>query len=308
MANPQNNPNESTGAGAGASHSGGQPTNPNAQKPNQGSAEPLSNINQSKPLADDLPMAEATIAESDVIEEPSSFAPISRELWEANHTLAEEPVPFDADLFPAGEGMSKSKDDDVGDRPLLPPGEEVTHFFTRGRVIAAIAIILVLSFSIDRFSAKAPNTAAEPSRENLALVTADAPGPSATTPGKINIYFNNSLMDSTAKCDKVFPVLRQIQDPSPESAMKLLLAGPTPQESDEGYFTSISPGVKLLGADIVNDAAAAEFDAHLVYNVAAGSCRAIAIQAQIAQTLGQFTGVKDVKILVGGTDKNILAK
>jgi hypothetical protein len=197
------------------------------------------------------------------------------------------------------------------EEPLLPSGEDVKRFLTRGRVVGAIAILLIVSFAIDRFPANAPQTTNESdSNKNLALIAANAPGPSAAnaTPGMVTVYFNNGLLDAAMACDKVFPVRRQVSDVSPETALKLLLVGPTAQEANEGYFTSISPGVQVSDVSIENDVAVADFDEHLAYNLQTGSCRAQAVRAQIRETLKQFTGVTNAEILIDGNEENVFSQ
>jgi spore germination protein GerM len=124
----------------------------------------------------------------------------------------------------------------------------------------------------------------------------------------VKAYFNNGVMDTTMACEKVFAVDREMKEPSPETALRLLFAGPTAKEGDEGYFTSISPGVELKSVDIDNDTATVDVSGHLVWNVEPGSCRARAIRAQITETMKQFTGVKDVVILVDGKTDNTFGR
>jgi spore germination protein GerM len=192
------------------------------------------------------------------------------------------------------------------EEPLLPSTADIKGFFTKGRVIGAIAILLLVSFAIDRFPAKAPETASEPHANQLALIGANSPQLStgATEPGTVMLYFNNGVLDPTMQCDKVFPVGRETNDASPEGAVTLLLAGPTAQESNEGYFTSLSPEVRIKNVGLIDGTAAADFDARLAYNVEPRSCRAEAVRAQIKETLTQFDGVERVMILVDGAAEN----
>lgn len=194
------------------------------------------------------------------------------------------------------------------EEPLIPSATEVRHFFTRGKIIGTIAVLLLVSFALDRFPAKAPRTASSPDSNQLAIIGASAPGPENLARGTVTVYFNNGILDPSMMCEKVFPVKRETENPSPDTAVELLLAGPTTQELNAGYFTSISPDMKIKNVGIDNDVAAADFEGSLAYNIQAGSCRARAIRAQVSETLQQFTGVRGVKILLDGNERNIFAQ
>ncbi len=194
--------------------------------------------------------------------------------------------------------------------PLSPEeGTGGRRILTRGRVIAAIAVLLIASMYLDRSPANAPQDKSSEKRndrEQLAMVGAQIPGPSAMPTGRVKAYFNNGVMDPTMVCEKVFPVERESSEPSPEAALRHLFAGPSGEEGNAGYFTSLSPGVTVQSVDIDNDTATVDLSAHAAWNVAPGSCRAKAIRAQITETMKQFTGVKDVTILVDGKAENVL--
>lgn len=123
----------------------------------------------------------------------------------------------------------------------------------------------------------------------------------------IEVFFNNSIMDPEISCNKVFPVERVIEiTKAPAStSLALLFAGPTSEEKDRGFFTSINEGVATQYLKIENGVAFADFNGQLEFQVG-GSCRVSAIRAQIAETLKQFSTVKDVIISINGRTEDIL--
>ncbi len=123
----------------------------------------------------------------------------------------------------------------------------------------------------------------------------------------VKIYFNNDRLDPQVSCDKVFPVEREISGTQAvaRAALEQLLKGPTPQEEEEGFFTSINQGVKIQDLTIENGTARVDFDGQLQFQVA-GSCRVAAIRAQITETLKQFPTVDDVLISIDGETEEIL--
>lgn len=124
----------------------------------------------------------------------------------------------------------------------------------------------------------------------------------------VKAYFNNSNLDPEFSCNKVFSVDREIAkiEAVGSAALWELLKGPTDEEKNEGFFTSISSGVKLQSLAIDESGTArADFDEQLEYQVG-GSCRVSAIRAQITETLKQFPTVKNVVISINGRTEDIL--
>lgn len=124
----------------------------------------------------------------------------------------------------------------------------------------------------------------------------------------IKVYFNNDKLDPEFSCNKVFPVEREIMkiEAIGSAALWQLLMGPTEDEKNSGFFTSLNSGVKLNGISVSeNGTFTADFDEQLQYQVG-GSCRVSAIRAQIAETLKQFPAVKDVIISINGKTEDIL--
>lgn len=124
---------------------------------------------------------------------------------------------------------------------------------------------------------------------------------------KVKVYFNNSRMDPEVSCNKVFPVEREVAKTQAVARVALdeLLAGIKPNEENQGFFTSINPGVKINSLTIADGVAKVDFDKQMGYQVG-GSCRVSAIRAQITETLKQFPTVKQVIISVNGNTEEAL--
>ncbi|MBI1866359.1 MAG: GerMN domain-containing protein [Candidatus Staskawiczbacteria bacterium] len=124
---------------------------------------------------------------------------------------------------------------------------------------------------------------------------------------QVKLYFNNNIMDPEYACQKVFPVDRGVSETKAvaRAALDELLKGPTKQEILDGFFTSISPDVKIQKLTIENTVAKVDFDSNLEKNVG-GSCRVTAIRNQITQTLLQFKTIKSVIISIDGRTEDIL--
>ena len=124
----------------------------------------------------------------------------------------------------------------------------------------------------------------------------------------VKVFFGNRKMDpGSLNCDKVYPQDRRIPKTTgvAKAALEQLLAGPTIDEGDNGFFTSINQGTKLISLKIDNGTAFADFDEMLGVNVG-GSCRVTAIRAEIEQTLKQFSTIKNVVISINGRSEDIL--
>jgi hypothetical protein len=124
----------------------------------------------------------------------------------------------------------------------------------------------------------------------------------------VKVYFSNDKKDPEAlDCANVYNVDRRI--PKTEAMARLalteLLNGPYPAEKQEGYLTNINQGVKIQSLTIENEIAKVDFDKTLEQAVG-GSCRVLAIRAQITETLKQFPSVKEVVISIDGRTEDIL--
>lgn len=89
------------------------------------------------------------------------------------------------------------------------------------------------------------------------------------------------------------------------AALKALLRGATEEEIDQGWVSSVNPGVRIQSLKIENGVAKVDFDEQLGYQVG-GSCRVAAIRAQITDTLLQFPTVDSVVISIDGRTEDIL--
>lgn len=122
----------------------------------------------------------------------------------------------------------------------------------------------------------------------------------------VKVFFN-SEMDQSFSCNIVFPVEREIEKTPTvgRAAIEELLKGPTAEEKEQGYFSSINSGVKLNSLVIENGIARPDFDEQIEYQLG-GSCRVSAISNQIRETLKQFPTVKEVIISVNGRTEDVL--
>lgn len=121
----------------------------------------------------------------------------------------------------------------------------------------------------------------------------------------VKVFFGNS--EQYAECAETKSVTREVPNTVAigESSIEELLKGPTTIEKSEGFSTALNSDVKLNSLIISNGTARVDFDSGLNDNVA-GSCRVLAIRAQIENTLKQFSTVQNVVISVDGKKENIL--
>jgi len=124
----------------------------------------------------------------------------------------------------------------------------------------------------------------------------------------IKVYFGNSVLDPGALfCEKTYPVTRKIIKTKAIAmkALEELLLGPSEEEKNHGFFTSINDGVKVQKLVIENGVAKADFSSKLEEQVG-GSCRIFAIRSQIEETLKQFPSVKKVIISIDDRTEDVL--
>jgi spore germination protein GerM len=123
----------------------------------------------------------------------------------------------------------------------------------------------------------------------------------------VQVYWGNSVLDPEAACSAVFAASRFVPSRTQiyRAVLEELLRGPTAEEKERGYFTSVPHGarVRSVAAD-ERGVVRADFTEEL--GRVAGSCRVIAIRAQIERTLAQFPEVRDVVISVNGRTEDIL--
>ncbi len=126
------------------------------------------------------------------------------------------------------------------------------------------------------------------------------PSPGTESPGtiaayEVEIYQGRSDGDERGRCDRVFPVTRVSRGPSPlQVALEELLAGPTPDEEDDGYtswFSQQTAGT-LRSADAEAGVAHVDFfDFSRTIPGASTSCGSAALLAQLDRTVEQFPEV-----------------
>lgn len=144
--------------------------------------------------------------------------------------------------------------------------------------------------------------------ENAAQVSIPVKFEAATSTSVIKVFFGNSEQDpQVMDCNRVFPTERTIaRTPAvARKALEELLAGPTREEQQKGFFSSINSGVTIQRLVIENGTAQADFSKRLEEAVG-GSCRVAAIRAQVTETLKQFPTVQDVIISIDGRTEDIL--
>lgn len=125
----------------------------------------------------------------------------------------------------------------------------------------------------------------------------------------VNIFLSDSnyIDEPYFDCGRTKQVVRQVPKSVAigKSAIKALLRGATQQEISQGYVSSINPGVTLKSLVIEQGIAKVDFDEMLEYNVG-GSCLTASIQAEIRDTLKQFSTVDDVIISINGRVGDVL--
>jgi len=124
----------------------------------------------------------------------------------------------------------------------------------------------------------------------------------------VKVYFSNPILGKDSiDCFDVYPVERTVEKTPRigQAALEELLKGPTDEEKEKGYSTSIQEGTELRGLSIQHQVAFVDFNEILDKGVS-GSCRVIAIRSQIEATLKQFQTVKEVQIYIGERSEDVL--
>lgn len=132
-------------------------------------------------------------------------------------------------------------------------------------------------------------------------------GPNETETHVLVFFANTARNGDDTDCNLVFPVKRSMFTIGSieEAALKELLGGPTEAERAVGFETLIPEGVRINTFTVENGVARVDFSDELSENVA-GSCRVVAMRAQIEATLKQFPAIKDVVISVSGKTETAL--
>jgi spore germination protein GerM len=185
-------------------------------------------------------------------------------------------------------------------------------------ILVPICLILICGYVLfrnyDIFPPDKMSSSKEPPPGSVAAKLSELPDSQESETAKkqfldeYKLFFGNEDFNSQmADCDDLFPVYRsgkEVEDFISKSLIELF-KGPSETERGQGYYTSINPGVRLLGISRKKGTVYADFSRELEENVA-GSCRTMAIRAQINETLTQFEGVDRVIILVEGSPGGVL--
>ena len=123
----------------------------------------------------------------------------------------------------------------------------------------------------------------------------------------LEIYFGNSQSDPKGECEKVIPAVRSIAkvEKIGTAALQELLKGPTDGEKALGFLTSLPVDAKLQTFTIEGAEGRPDFTTELDKGIA-GSCRVLAIRAQIEKTILQFSTIESVRISIEGRAEDIL--
>ena len=123
----------------------------------------------------------------------------------------------------------------------------------------------------------------------------------------LEVYFSNTQSDPKAECEKVVPVTRSIAkvEKIGTASLEELLKGPNNEEKTLGFATLIPTNAKLQTFTIEGTVGRPDFTAELDKDVA-GSCRVLAIRAQIEKTILQFSTIESVIISIEGRTEDIL--
>ncbi|HVS79967.1 MAG TPA: GerMN domain-containing protein [Candidatus Paceibacterota bacterium] len=120
----------------------------------------------------------------------------------------------------------------------------------------------------------------------------------------VAVFYGNSYLDPELDCTKVFPTSRQVPDTNDamKDAILALIKGPTYDEMQKSFFTSLRSDAKLQNFSVRGGVAYVDFNKRLEGELE-GSCQAAGIKAEVTETLKQFLDIKDAVVTVGG--KNI---
>ena len=125
----------------------------------------------------------------------------------------------------------------------------------------------------------------------------------------VTLYWGNKVEDPEGLfCERVYPLEREVRGAVEDRillAVEELLKGPTEEEMEKGFFTTINRGVKVQSLTVEGRVAKVDFD-ETMESAVGGSCRVGAIRAQITETLKHFPDIDDVIISVDGRIEDIL--
>lgn len=123
----------------------------------------------------------------------------------------------------------------------------------------------------------------------------------------IKVFYPNEKLSNIEDCSLVYPIVREISYTTEIGMASLdeLFKELNDTDLQQGYFTSIPHGVKVLSLSIDNGVASVDFSKELEDGVG-GSCMVSSIRAQIEETLMQFSTVDSVNISIEGESYDAL--
>lgn len=191
----------------------------------------------------------------------------------------------------------------------------------RKKIILIVIAVLLLGISLGLMLWYFRGVRESSKTLQKAMEQATKPVPKEIT---VKIYFGNKNMSPSGGCKDVFPVERVILNDLiiRRRAVEELLRGPTPEEKEKGYFSSIpdkeeiiayrerirqetgqvpyeGDEIKIKSFKIFIGAAYIDFSGEMrAYG--GGSCRVEAIKAQINETVKQFPKIGNTVISIEG--------
>lgn len=117
----------------------------------------------------------------------------------------------------------------------------------------------------------------------------------------IKLYFSNNILNpEMLDCGLVYPVSRVIRETKGVAGATLdeLIKGPTIEEKENGYFSSIPVGTKVNSIKMVGDTLYIDFNEMVMGG--GGSCGQMAKYNSFMTTLKQFENIKNIKMTVEG--------
>lgn len=130
----------------------------------------------------------------------------------------------------------------------------------------------------------------------VAVMPVDLTNAKRTGTATIVVYFRNIHMGDRGDCGAVFPVIRSIRR-SPraiQDAIGALLKGPTTEEMQKGYRTTLPGGLRLQQISLDSGTARLTFNTEI--DRILDSCSSVAMRRQIRMTVAQFSRVRQVKV------------
>ena len=127
----------------------------------------------------------------------------------------------------------------------------------------------------------------------------ESKGVTENTSIRFNVYYNNNTHDpNLIRCEKVYPVSREVPYTKAvaTAALQALIKGPTQEESKNGYLSSIPVDSTVNSLSIKNMTAYVDVDD--TFFQVGGSCGTISAANALTKTLLQFPTVQDIEVTV----------